>query len=262
MNMASRASIMLATCAVIGACSGCAHAPGYPKAGADVSRPDKELDFHALYMQNCAGCHGENGRDGAAIPLNNPAYLAIAGANNLRTATAKGVNNTLMPGFAQSAGGMLTDQQVESIVQGMLHAWSRPSEFAAINLPPYSSSSAGDAADGQKAYALACARCHGSDGTGIESAPHGASSHSIIDPSYLALVSDQNLRSIVIAGHPGINGPDWRSYIAGPGARPLSTQEINDIVSWIAGHRVSAPNEQAGSNPRGNATAVSGKEVK
>jgi cytochrome c553 len=66
----------------------------------------------------------------------------------------------------------------------------------------------------------------------------------------------------VIAGHPGKDAPDWRSYVTGPGARSLSAQEINDIVAWMAGHRLSAPNEQAMSNPRGNATAVSGKEVK
>ena len=47
---------------------------------AEVVRPDQQLDFHVLYKQNCSGCHGDNGRGGAAIPLNNPAYLAVAGA--------------------------------------------------------------------------------------------------------------------------------------------------------------------------------------
>lgn len=261
MNIVTRTSTNLALCAAMITCAGCTHAPGYPKAGADVSRPDKELDFQVLYKQNCAGCHGENGRDGAALPLNNPAYLAVAGAENIRAATARGVNDTLMPGFARSAGGMLTDRQIDALVQGMLGTWARRSEFTAINLPPYSSSSPGSQADGQKAYALACARCHGADGQGVTNpSQKNAAAHSIVDPSYLALLNDQSLRSLVIAGHPEKETSDWRSYITGAGARPLSAQEISDIVAWIAGHRPPA-SEQAMKSPH-NATGVSGQEAK
>jgi mono/diheme cytochrome c family protein len=263
MNIASLTPTAFALCAAMVACAGCTHAPGYPKPGAEISRPDEELNFQALYKQNCAGCHGENGRNGAALPLNNPAYLAVAGAENIHAAAASGVSGTLMPGFARSAGGMLTGEQIDAIVQGMLHTWAQPSEFASVNLPPYSSSAAGNPADGQRAYALACARCHGPDGTGVNNpSQRGASHDSIVDPSYLALVSNQSLRSIVIAGHPGKNMPDWRSYIAGPDARPLSPKEINDIVAWVAEHRTSTVNEQAMSNPHGHATGVSGKERK
>lgn len=261
MSIASRTSTTLAFCAAMMTCAGCSHTPGYPQPGADVSPPDTQLNFQALYKQNCAGCHGENGRDGAALRLNNPAYLAIAGAENIRVATAHGVRDTLMPGFARSAGGMLTDQQIDALVQGMLGTWARRSEFAAVNLPPYSSSSPANPADGQKAYTLACARCHGADGQGVNNpSQKGTSPHSIVDPSYLALVNDQSLRSLVIAGHPQKETPDWRSYIAGYVARPLSAQEISDIVAWIAGHRSSA-NEQAMRYPH-NATGVSGQEAK
>ena len=100
------------------ASSGCKSMPGHPKPGAEVVRPDDVSEFHTLYKQNCAGCHGDNGRNGAAIPLNNPAYLAVAGADNLRAITAKGVGGTLMPAFARSAGGMLTDGQIDVLVQG------------------------------------------------------------------------------------------------------------------------------------------------
>src|SRR6202012_5118060 len=58
--------------------------------------------------------------------------------------------------------------------------------------------------------------------------------HSIVDPSYLALVGDQSLRTTIIAGHLDDNAPDWRSYISG---HALSSQEITDIVAWIAEHR-------------------------
>lgn len=223
------------------ACVGCDRMPGYPKPGPEVPRPDQVLDFHALYNQNCSACHGANGQHGAAIPLNNPAYLAIAGANNLRTVTANGVNGSLMPAFAHSAGGMLTDQQIDALVQGMLREWARPAEFNTLSLPPYAANAPANAADGQKAYVTACARCHGEDGRGIPSTngtpqPQGATTFSIVDPNYLSLMSDQGLRSIIVAGHPVPNTPDWRSYIAG---RSLTPQEITDIVAWVIGHRPS-----------------------
>jgi mono/diheme cytochrome c family protein len=231
--------------------AGCARVPGIPTAADDVSRPDKQLDFHALYKQSCSGCHGDNGRGGAAIPLNDAAYLAFAGADNIRTATAKGMSSTMMPAFATSSGGMLTEAQVDALVQGMLREWSRPSDFSGIALPSYAAVDAGNPVDGQKAYTTACARCHGNDGTGVHPSANNSAltrdstPHSIVDASYLALVSDQSLRSLVVAGHPDANTPDWRTYIAG---RALTPQEITDIVAWLSAHRVPAA-QQSASNP-------------
>ena len=146
----------------------------------------------------------------------------------------------MMPPFAATSGGMLTGQQVDALVQGMIHEWSRPAEFAGTALPPYAATAPGNPADGQKAYTTACARCHGADGAGIKAAnsttkdEQSPAPHSIVDSSYLALVNDQGLRSIVLAGHPDDDAPDWRGYIPG---HPLAPQEITDIVAWLAAHR-------------------------
>src|SRR6516225_7155463 len=80
---------------------GCSRIPGRPGPGPEVVRPDQVLDFSTLYKTNCAACHGANGKNGAAISLANPAYLAIAGEDNVRQITAKGVGGTLMPAFAR-----------------------------------------------------------------------------------------------------------------------------------------------------------------
>ena len=98
------------------------------------------MDFATLYKQNCAGCHGENGKNGAAISLADPVYLAVAGEATLRQVTANGVAGTLMPAFEKSAGGTLTDQQIDSLVQGIFHAWSRPDALGASHAPPYAAS--------------------------------------------------------------------------------------------------------------------------
>ena len=56
----------------------------------------------------------------------------------------------------------------------------------------------------------------------------------MIDPSFLALVSDQSLRSSVIFGRPDQGAPDWRSDFPG---HPMTPHEISNVVAWIAEHR-------------------------
>src|SRR6266851_8482911 len=99
--------------------------------------PDQVTEFSALYESNCAGCHGRNGRLGAARPLNDPLYLALIGKEKLWHVIAKGVTGTAMPAFAQNAGGALTDQQITILADQIEARWSRPQDFAAVALPPY-----------------------------------------------------------------------------------------------------------------------------
>jgi cytochrome c oxidase cbb3-type subunit 3 len=106
--------------------SGCASAPGRPLASDIPIVPAEISDFSTLYEQNCAGCHGSEGKGGAAIALGDPVYLAIADDAILRKAAANGIPGTSMPAFAQSAGGMLTEKQIDLIVRGMRERWSKP----------------------------------------------------------------------------------------------------------------------------------------
>jgi hypothetical protein len=84
------------------------------------------MEFTPLYAENCAGCHGAEGRGGAAIALGNPVYLAVADKPTMRKVIANGVVRTSMPAFAQSAGGMLTEKQLDVITDGIQSRWSRP----------------------------------------------------------------------------------------------------------------------------------------
>ncbi|HMH13036.1 MAG TPA: c-type cytochrome [Edaphobacter sp.] len=207
----------------------------------EVARPEDIRSFSTLYKTNCSACHGENGKNAAAISLSNPVYLAVAGEDHLRDVIAKGVPNALMPPFARSAGGMLTDQQVTILAQGMIHAWGKPNLLATQNAPPYSSTLPGDVARGQQAFATFCARCHGPTGEGNMADAKRTSGKigSIVDPSYLALISDQYLRSNIIAGRPDQGMPDWRS----DAAQPMTDQQITDIVTWLASKRTADPGQ-------------------
>jgi cytochrome c oxidase cbb3-type subunit 3 len=202
--------------------------------------PPPVATFHALYGQQCAGCHGRDGRLGAARPLNDAVYLALVPAARLRQVIAEGVPGTAQPAFAMSAGGALTDDQIDALVQGLLATWARPDATPGLTVPPYAAK-LGDPERGRVVYAAACASCHGADGGG------GAKARSVADPSYLALVSDQHLRTTVIAGRADLGMPDWRGQIAG---RALSPGEISDVVAWLVTKRTPVPGRpvaQAGS---------------
>src|SRR5665213_2593911 len=218
-------------------CIGCMNAPGRPAAGPEVPRPDQVVDFATLYKQNCAGCHGENGKNGVAISLANPVYLAIAGEATVRQVVAKGVAGKLMPAFEKSAGGTLTDQQIDSLVHGLFRSWSRTNVLAAAQPPSYAAGAKNDPKQGQKDFVEFCGQCHGADGSGQKASAANAVPGSIVDPSYLMLVSDQGLRSTIIAGRPDLGMPDWRSDSSGSGSRAVTDQEINDVVAWLAAHR-------------------------
>jgi cytochrome c oxidase cbb3-type subunit 3/ubiquinol-cytochrome c reductase cytochrome c subunit len=222
------------------ALAGCSRIPGRPAPGPEVPRPENVLDFSTLYKANCAACHGENGRDGAAISLANPVYLAIAGEDNLRRITANGVSGKLMPAFAKSAGGMLTNQQINVIAHGMMQRWSKP-ELVGGSIPQYGATLAGDGARGEQAFGTFCARCHGAGGEGAAGDAKSKTGKvgSIVDGSYLALISDQALRSITIAGRPDQGMPDWRT----DGPQPMTDQQIADIIAWLASKRTSNPGQ-------------------
>jgi cytochrome c oxidase cbb3-type subunit III len=214
--------------------SGCSSPPGQPQKDSEIPAPNEITDFRTLYAENCAGCHGSEGRGGAAIALADPVYLAIADDASIRKVIANGVPDTAMPAFAQSAGGMLTKKQTDVITTEMRSRWSRAQILNGVNPPAYASHSAGNIRQGEVAYGTYCASCHGSQGQG------SSKGSAITNDSFLALISDQELRTIVITGRPELGAPDWRGNLPG---KPMSDQEITDVVAWIASHRVKSPGQ-------------------
>jgi mono/diheme cytochrome c family protein len=240
--------------------------PGRPNP-ADRPVPANEvLEFAALYKQNCAGCHGADGKLGPAPPLNDPLFLALAPDAVLQQVITEGRPGTPMPAFAHSKGGSLTDAQVDALAAGVKTHW-RPMMPAPKGAPPYlpgpgqpetrpgkpggevipqpprpdappkpEAVQSGSKAAGATTFARACAVCHGDDGRGVPKGDRRA--NALHDPVFLALISDQALRRLVITGRPDLGMPDYAGPRPGqPDFRPLTPEQVNDLVALLASWR-------------------------
>jgi cytochrome c oxidase cbb3-type subunit 3/ubiquinol-cytochrome c reductase cytochrome c subunit len=210
--------------------------PGKPS---EADRPvpaDQVTDFAVLYATRCAGCHGADGKLGPAPPLNDPLFLALVADAELLRVIREGRSVTPgqkspMPAFARVRGGPLTDAQVRALAEGIKKRWGPP---ASGSLPAdlrLTGGKGGDAKKGALVFARACAGCHGKEGAGVER--DGQLRRQINDPAFLALISDQALRRIIITGRPDLGMPAYND----PDRPPVTAAEIDDVVALLASWR-------------------------
>ena len=212
---------------------GCDDLPGKPLDSARPINPIDVTDFETLWTTHCAGCHGTDGEFAAARPMNDPVYLAVVSNQEMRGVIAHGVDGSAMPGFLATDGLGLSGKQIDLVLEGMRARWADPKAIGGRRPPSYRATGAGNVAAGAAAFKRACASCHGPSGDGQGGTARG----SVVDPAFLALVSDQSLRSTVIFGRRDLGMPDWSDYPTGS----LSPQDIDDLVAWLASHRVEFP---------------------
>lgn len=224
--------LLAATAAISGAfaLSSCDDAPGRPKPENRWTPPSSVTDFATLYRENCLACHSDGTTTSASIPMSNPFLLAMLPEERLRDVIANGIPGTAMPSLSIAKSGVLTEEQIDSLVKGIL-AWK---EAHPVEGPvPAYSAPLGDVVAGGQAFGMYCASCHGADGT-------GATAGSVVAPAYLALVSDQYLRTVTIAGRPDLGCPDYRSRVPN---QPMSDDDIANVVAWLASQRKPGPAE-------------------
>jgi len=246
--------------------------PGKP-GGADRPAPGDHInDFIALYSAHCAGCHGADGKLGPAPPLNDPLFLAIVPDAELLRVIREGRavtpgQKSPMPAFSLGEGrsfspaqarvwaelkdeihaapkqqSPLTAAQVRVLAEGIKKRWGPPASPAG-SVPPYlmaAETKAGKKDEGARAFARACADCHGMEGEGDER--DGRLRHKINDPAFLALISDQQLRRYTITGRPDLGMPPYDGKEGrSPDFQPLTSEEIDGLVALLAYWRQGGP---------------------
>ena len=223
--------------------------PGKPKP-ADRPLPQNEItDFATLFAQNCTGCHGKDGTQGPAPPLNDALFLSLIPDDALLSVIRDGRPGTPMPAFAGEQGGTLTAEQIEIIAKGVKTELppadsdeGRVTAAEATGTPPYllpTNSLQLQASVSDQAAALferACSECHGPNGVGGETGY--ASGGGINNRAFLALISDQALRRIIITGRHDLGMPNYAQTDGRPDDfKPLTSEEIDELLSLLASWR-------------------------
>jgi mono/diheme cytochrome c family protein len=244
--------------------------PGQPDPAHRPVPEDRVVSFEVLYGRHCAGCHGANGQMGPAPPLNDPLFRFIVPMDELEDVIKSGRPRTLMPAFGRKKEALpkdvhvpapLNEEQVRVLVFEIKGIRYKAREWPGIEVerdpegadpkwgipgqpseppPPYlakKGDTPGDSKRGEKVFATACAGCHGAQGLGeLENGRRGPVIH---DSAFLALLSDQALRRLVITGRPddlkmpSYLGRDGRP----PSFTPLTSQDVADLVALLAAWR-------------------------
>jgi mono/diheme cytochrome c family protein len=236
--------------------------PGRPDPAARPVPEDRVESFEVLFGQNCAGCHGAEGKLGPAPPLNDSLFRAIISEKDLEQVITSGRPGTPMAAFARERAGTLTAAQIRVLIyeikgirykvvsfpggssptvevardpQGVMPKWGMPTPRPE-DVPRYALEPGGDAKRGMQVFARACARCHGDHGQGEKTG--GRWVRTIHDPVFLSLISDQALRRYAITGRPDLGMPDYAGKTGRtPDFKPLTPAELNDLVALLAAWR-------------------------
>jgi cytochrome c oxidase cbb3-type subunit 3/ubiquinol-cytochrome c reductase cytochrome c subunit len=143
-----------------------------------------------------------------------------------------------MPPFSKAKGGALTDDQINALVEGIRSNWSaqKPLESSAPSYSLAEGSNEGNAERGAEIFARACAECHGSDGRGT--LHKGVATNVINSPVFLAMISDQALRRIIITGRHDLGMPSYAERDGRPhDFLPLTSSDVDDLVTLLSSWR-------------------------
>ncbi len=178
----------------------------------------------ALYLENCAVCHGSDGRGGVGVPLSLPAFLKQSPDEYLKRSIRFGRPGRIMPAFTH-----LSERQVELIVRHV-RGWDtgRPAPAWNDNIIK------GDVRKGEALYTRHCRQCHGEEGRGGKGTGVMFSrkkdlpimAPAIGNPGFLYAANDSMIRDIILHGRPGTPMRKARQF-------KLSDADVDDLVGYI-----------------------------
>jgi mono/diheme cytochrome c family protein len=177
-----------------------------------------------LYVENCAVCHGVDGQGRIGASLES--FPGIDASATVASTIAAGVPGSVMPAWAQSQGGPLSDDDINDLVAYVLGAFAGTEPIAP--LPTYVAPTIaslpdveGNPSAGAVVYQANCAMCHGDQGQGRFGLAL-AKSWPVADPPIY-------IQSVVRQGIDGTTMPAWAQAEGGP----LSDSEIGDVAAFV-----------------------------
>ena len=203
---------------VVGVSTALAQA-GDPKRGAQI------------YAQNCAVCHGPEGKGRVGANLS-ATFGGIKPSAFMEQTIANGLPGSPMPAWSQEKGGPLSKQDIADVAAYVLGLTGGTEPVAPAPTPviiPITPAPGvtGDVNAGALVFAQNCAVCHGQYGEGRIGATLQKSWPGINPAAYI--------RATVEKGVSGSPMPAWLNANGGP----LTSKEIDNVSAYILSLRTS-----------------------
>jgi cbb3-type cytochrome c oxidase subunit III len=135
-----------------------------------AAREQREVSMAAvgadLYSDNCAACHGIEGRGGLAPALATHQFLASASDRQISQLISIGIPGSEMVAYGLDNGGPLTSEQIAALT-----VYLRSLEEKAADNPSWRQPLAAVGLSGREIFLLGCSRCHGTNLEGTDSGP-------------------------------------------------------------------------------------------
>ncbi len=177
----------------------------------------------ALYLENCAICHGTDGTGGMGIPLSIASFLDSASSEYLRKSIRLGRPGRIMPSFYR-----LSESQINDIITFIGHWRKKPA-------PSWNNTAIkGDTTPGKALFSIHCESCHGKEGYG----GHGSglrfsrpknlpiTAPALNNQGFLNSAPDEMLHYIIKHGRSNTPMPSAKSL-------SLTDTDINHLVRYI-----------------------------
>lgn len=202
----------------------------------------------AVYAEFCQSCHGDQGQGRGEGPAFraitfDPATAHDVIADGLDTNAQDGA---AMPPFAQLAGGLLTERQIDNLLAYMA-TWGTgqtpplpaPHLDAVVQRAPDSS---GDLYAGAEIYATSCYGCHGRGGQGR------------VPPNFPPLTVMNNALTVA---RDGTENPYMPAFGVAHGG-PLDDAALDDLGAYLASWSVAEPLDDPSSEGYGTLVILMG----
>jgi ubiquinol-cytochrome c reductase cytochrome c subunit len=172
----------------------------------------------ALFISNCATCHGQDGKGSEQAPaLNAKNFLSSVSDDFLRHTIAEGRPRTIMPAWGQAEGGPFTMQEIDQLV-AFIRNWEKPA--VEVGRTKTASGLPADSIEGgQETFIWFCGQCHGEDGK----LPAGTQGIIANSPERLSVLTESDLRQRILYG--GDEMPGMESL--------LSPAEVDGLIKFI-----------------------------